>query len=117
MIQIQASLDRKGCLKTLEAKGHANTLRGGYSPVCAGVTTLLRTGAELFLTEQGIKAEVLAPQEGVMEIRVLSIPEEGIQRSQGLTDFLIFGLQRLALEAPDQVTVRCIREEGDTYGT
>ena len=104
MIRVRASLEGNGCLQTLEATGHAFRVASGYSPVCAAVTAFLRTAGEILGAEKELEVRVSAPEEGSFALRVGEVPSHKICRIQGITDFLLFGIQRLAEDAPDEVS-------------
>ncbi|MCX7788289.1 MAG: ribosomal-processing cysteine protease Prp [Spirochaetes bacterium] len=110
MIQVRASVQRNGCLRILEATGHASKVASGFSPVCAATTAILRTAGELLCTEKGLDVWVSAPEEGKFTVRVGEVPSYKVDRIQGITAFLLFGIQRLAEDAPKEVSF--IFEEG-----
>ncbi len=111
MIRVRASVQGNGCLRTLEATGHASRVSSGFSPVCAAVTAILRTGGELLGAEKELKVRVSAPEEGSFTVQVGEVPADRVDRIQGITDFLLFGIQRLAEDAPGEVSF--IIKEGD----
>lgn len=104
MIRVRASLAGNGCLQALEATGHAFRVASGYSPVCAAVTAFLRTAGELLGAEKEVEVRVSAPEEGSFAMRVGEVPSHRVCRIQGITDFLLFGIQRLAEDAPEEVS-------------
>lgn len=104
MIRVRASLAGNGCLQALEATGHAFRVASGYSPVCAAVTAFLRTAGELLGAEKELEVRVSAPEEGSFAMRVGEVPSHRVCRIQGITDFLLFGIQRLAEDAPEEVS-------------
>lgn len=104
MIRVRASLAGNGCLQALEATGHAFRVASGYSPVCAAVTAFLRTAGELLGAEKELEVRVSAPEEGSFALRVGEVPSHRVCRIQGITDFLLFGIQRLAEDAPEEVS-------------
>lgn len=111
MIRVRASIGGNGCLQTLEAQGHAFRAASGFSPVCAAVTAFLRTAGELLGAEKELEVRVSAPEEGSFALRVGEVPSRQVCRIQGITDFLLFGIQRLAEDAPDEVSF--IFKEGE----
>jgi uncharacterized protein YsxB (DUF464 family) len=64
--------------------------------VCAAVTAFLRTAGELLGAEKEVEVRVSAPEEGSFAMRVGEVPSHRVCRIQGITDFLLFGIQRLA---------------------
>jgi len=104
VIRVRASLAGNGCLQALEATGHAFRVASGYSPVCAAVTAFLRTAGELLGAEKEVEVRVSAPEEGSFAMRVGEVPSHRVCRIQGITDFLLFGIQRLAEDAPEEVS-------------
>jgi len=105
MINIRAFIRKDGCLGGLTAEGHALKASPGYSPVCAGVTTLLRTGGELLEAEEDIKAEISAPSEGTLRVLIGRVPGQKLERVRAITDFLLYGLQQLCQDAPEEIEV------------
>jgi len=110
VIQVRASVQGNGCLRTLEATGHASKVASGFSPVCAAATAILRTAGELLGTEKELEVRVSAPEEGRFMVQVGEVPSQKVDRIQGITAFLLFGIQRLAEDAPNEVSF--IFEEG-----
>ncbi len=104
MIRVRASVQGNGCLRTLEASGHASRVRGGFSPVCAAATAILRTAGELLASEKELHVRVSATETGLFTVQVGEVPNHKRDRIQGITDFLLFGIQRLAEDAPDEVS-------------
>ena len=105
MIRISVELYGSGCLRRLEAEGHSFKAGRDFSPACAAVTALLRTGAELFAAEEGVEARISLPEEGRMFFEISGIPAEKIDRMRGVTDFLAYGLLRMARETPGDLEV------------
>ncbi len=103
MIRLSIVLDRRGCLSSFTADGHAGGAAAGQDIVCAAATALLRTAARSVLAVPGIGAEADAPAPGAMRLTVLRC--EGRQRPwlRGVTDFLLTGLADLQAEYPQRV--------------
>lgn len=86
-------------------------MEGRFSPVCAAVTAFLRTAGELLGAEKELEVRVSAPVEGSLTIQVGKVPPRKVCRIQGITEFLLFGIERLAEDAPNEVSF--ILKEGE----
>jgi uncharacterized protein YsxB (DUF464 family) len=100
LIRVSLVLGPEGCLQQLHAAGHAARAGNDFSPACAAVTVLLRTSAELFDAEDGLETDILLPEEGILDINIGKVPGNKRDRCKGITDFLLFGLLRIARENP-----------------
>jgi uncharacterized protein YsxB (DUF464 family) len=89
----------------LHAAGHALRNNQEFSPACAAVTVLLRTAAELFDAENGIETDIRLPEEGLLDINIGEVPQDKRDRCKGFTDFLLYGLLRIAKEAPSDLVL------------
>jgi uncharacterized protein YsxB (DUF464 family) len=110
VIQISATVDGEGRLRSLSAEGHSFRKGGDFSPACAAVTALLRTAAGLLEAEPDVETHVSLPAEGSMVLNVGKIPNTLTGRYRGITDFLICGLARISQEAPEDLDMRVIHE-------
>ena len=108
MIRVSLSLRPDGCLKSLNAAGHALRYKKEFSPACAAVTILLRTAAEMYEAEAGIETDIRLPEEGFLDINIGTVPREKRDRCKGFSDFLLCGLLRLAKEAPGDLELKII---------
>ena len=109
MICVSVTLDGEGCLRSLRASGHSFLRGKAFSPACAAITALLRTAAELFEAESGLQTRVSLPEEGKMEVSIAGIPAALQGRCQGITDFLVCGLARIAAQAPDDLDFKVLQ--------
>ena len=108
MICVSVTLDEGGCLKGLRASGHSFLHGKAFSPVCAAVSALLGTAAGLFEAESSLKAQVSLPAEGEMELSIGEVPAALRQRCRGVTDFLVYGLTRIAAQEPDDLDLEIL---------
>jgi uncharacterized protein YsxB (DUF464 family) len=105
VVRVVLELFPSGCLKSLQATGHAGAEAKGNDPVCAAVTVLMRTAANVLRREPYLEIEDYAPREGEFSLTVLSCGAGSEERFLGLTDFLLTGLFDLAAEHPRSVAV------------
>lgn len=113
MIRLKISLYPDGCLKRFEACGHARAGEQGQDIVCAAVTALLRTSANLLSRKPDLEVDGNAPEPGMMNIYLHKPKPERIEWIQGVTDFLLFGLQDLKTEYPEKL---CVEINGKIIG-
>lgn len=104
MIEIRVRLDKLGCLQAFRAGGHARAARAGEDIVCAAVTVLLRTCAQLLSATPAAVSR--APKPGELALVLGSVPPERVEWLRGITDFLLAGIKSLQNEYPDRVTVK-----------
>ncbi|MCL1818570.1 MAG: ribosomal-processing cysteine protease Prp [Spirochaetaceae bacterium] len=109
MICVSVTLDGDGCLRGFTAGGHSFLRGKDFSPVCAAVSALLRTAAELFVAEDVLGARVSLPEEGKMEVTIAGIPTALTERCRGITDFLVCALARIAAEEPDDLDLKVVQ--------
>jgi uncharacterized protein YsxB (DUF464 family) len=109
MLSVVVSVSPEGCLQQLRASGHAGASRGGTNAVCAAVTALIRTAAEVLHSRPGVRCDGEAPAEGELALRVHHIPAESLEWARGVTDSLVAGCLRVQSEAPEAVAVEILR--------
>ncbi len=106
VVTVTLELAEDGCLRSLQASGHAGGAALGANAACAAVTVLLRTAARVLSAVHGLVADGGADAPGHMELTVSS--ERGVAPEwlRGVTDSLVRGLSDLAAEFPAEVAVR-----------
>jgi uncharacterized protein YsxB (DUF464 family) len=109
LIRIAIQIGKEGCLKALEAEGHALRGKAGTDIVCASASAFLRTIARLYAGEGAIM-EGSAEREGHMNLRCVALPPEKVERMKGMTDFLLLGLNDLKSDFPENIDVIIERE-------
>jgi uncharacterized protein YsxB (DUF464 family) len=112
---------RDGCLTRLRAQGHAATISAdaGISVVCAAVSGVIRSAAETLArhdtdSDSRIGVSGMAPQTGLLEITVAK-PEADADWLRGVTETLLAGVQRIAIEAPTELVVQIVK--GEQHGS
>jgi uncharacterized protein len=103
VVRIVLGLYPSGCLRSLEAEGHAGRGSRGGDPVCAAVSVLLRTALNVLEREPGITFTGSIPDSGRTSIRISRYDETAGERLLGATNFLLTGLFDLTAEYPGQV--------------
>lgn len=102
MMTVNLTCNKDGNLVSCCGKGHAGYAPSGSDIVCAAVTVLLRTSAQVLLEHYGASVEVNAPEPGSLEFQV----REGIVDKSCLiyaADFLRAGLVSLQEEFPQHI--------------
>jgi uncharacterized protein YsxB (DUF464 family) len=106
VVVARIQLDENGCIRYVEANGHAGGALKGENLPCAGVTVLLRTAARLFEQEKGLHLEGSAPHRGNLSFRIAGYSKESMERVRGITDFLCLGLNDLKNDFPKDIDIR-----------
>jgi uncharacterized protein YsxB (DUF464 family) len=108
-----------GLLRKLEAEGHdfisgAGRGAGRISEVCAAVSALVRTAARTAEANSRLTVTGSAGKEGSLILRIDDIPGSQSGWLQGLTDFIMTGLQDISGEYPEKVilTVEEVKNNG-----
>lgn len=113
MLRVRVDLDGEGCLRGLEASGHAGAGRSGEDLTCAAASGLLRGVARLLHRTAGLVVSGRAEQPG--ELRLTVARRGGSEgRSdwlRGVTDVLLSGLRELRDERPGSIVLE-IGEKG-----
>ena len=105
MIIIDIKLSKNNVIKSYKASGHALYSKSGSDIICAAVTCLLRTTANMLNNEKEIKVGGKVKKSGQMEMFLIKYPENRQEWIKGITDFLINGLLDLEKEYPEKINV------------
>ncbi len=100
----------QGHLREFAAEGHAGAAAAGRNTACAAATSLLRTTGKL-CADRGLVQAGGAPSTGVMSMRLGAVSGTDAAWLQGVTDFLLRGLNDLAREFPREILVRAEQTE------
>ena len=93
-----------GCVRKVEASGHAGFLKKGKDIVCSAETALLRTALQVLEETAGVKLTKDVSTRGRLCFRVESIGSASKERLVCIADFVRKGITSLSDEYPD-----CIR--------
>lgn len=104
-------LDSRGLLRSLAADGHAAMLQESGSIPCAAVSALAGTAARLIEARQGIIHSGGAPAAGSLKLTVHSAARRERRWLQGITDFVVAGLQDVEREYPAECRVEIRTKE------
>jgi uncharacterized protein YsxB (DUF464 family) len=104
VIKIKLTLDKVGCVRAVEACGHAGRGPSRGDVVCAAVSVLLRTFAEVLATTNGVTAAVEAPTRGSMAVKA-AWQENRAAFVSGVSAFLVEGLDGVAAEYPNNCKI------------
>ena len=101
MINIDLSVDSESVFHTIKVRGHDK------KTPCTAVSVLLRTLGRLLEPrgEDELKAEIHPTSAGFLDITLLAYSINRKGWLQGLTDFIIIGLQDVVSDYPDSVKV------------
>lgn len=110
MVTVRVTRATEGWLAELVMRGHVSSAAGprGANPVCAAVTGLVRSCAEVLADTDGVAAVGGAEREGELTVSVLAVDSARTDWARGVTDVLVTGLRRMAVDAPEEVEVRVI---------
>jgi uncharacterized protein YsxB (DUF464 family) len=111
LVRVRVELDGDGCLRGLEAAGHAGAGRRGEDLTCAAVSGLLRSVARLLHGTEGLVVVGQAAEPGRLELKVVRISQERRYWLRGVTDVLLSGLTDLREEQAGSIELK-IGEEG-----
>lgn len=117
MLRILVREDKEGCLAEIKAEGHAGFGARGADIVCSAASVLLRSSARALEEIPSLIMEGEAKQSGDFYLALKSRPAEAVPHIRGISHMTVRGLQDLADEYPDWITVRIERKEDDSYGT
>jgi uncharacterized protein YsxB (DUF464 family) len=99
VIEIVAALDKKGLLRTFAVNGHSFLAPAGQDIVCAAVTVLANTAANILAATDGIVFQGSAPKRGELFFEVkYNAPGEAFLAAIGR--FLLEGLSSVAHDYP-----------------
>jgi uncharacterized protein YsxB (DUF464 family) len=102
MINIDLKLDDNHCIIECESFGHANADKNGFDIVCASVSILLRTFAQVLFGKNGIKIHSEAETEGSLWIK-LEYEANGKDFLFACGNYLMTGLLSVEKEFPNNV--------------
>jgi uncharacterized protein YsxB (DUF464 family) len=109
MIHIDIILDETGLLRSCSVIGHAKTGKTGANIVCAAVTVLIRSFAQVLYNKKGITVKSKAPEPGNVWLET-GYTAEGSDFLSACTDFLITGLRSVADEYPANCRMNIVSE-------
>jgi uncharacterized protein YsxB (DUF464 family) len=92
VVRVRVDLDGDGCLRDLQAVGHAGSGKPGEDLTCAAVSGLLRSVARLLHGTEGLVVAGQAPGPGRLELEVVRISPERKDWLRGVTEVLLTGL-------------------------
>lgn len=110
MVTVRVTCSAEGSLANLVMHGHVSTGAGprGANPVCAAITGLVRSCAEVLAGADGVTAVGTAEREGEFAVSVTAVDNVRRDWARGVTDVLVTGLRRMAADAPEEVELRVI---------
>ena len=103
-VKITRAPTRGGTVFTLEAKGHAGAAPAGHDIVCAGISTLLYTLAEM-LSVDDFDADPIIRFPGAGAFIQVTATDENEARVEAAFDFAETGLRLLQQEYPHHIVV------------
>jgi uncharacterized protein YsxB (DUF464 family) len=104
-LDIRLEVTPRGCLRRIEAEGHAGRAPAGTNLACAAATAMLRTAGRL-CAGRGLVSDGGAEAPGTMRMTVGAAAAADVPWLRGVTDFLLQGLNDLAREFPREILVR-----------
>ena len=110
MIRISIGIKERG-LRALKATGHGLTGKPGDDLLCASVSILLRSAAMGIESIPGIKIAGGSPEEGHLSLKIQELPEKYSDEVRGITRSLLIGLQGLADDYPNNLSIEVIEEK------
>lgn len=99
---------KDGAFRSCEAAGHAGFAAKGSDIVCAAVTILLRTAADVLLGMDGVTVRADTAGRGELAFAVVRAAAEKTERLVCTADFLERGLRSLQSEYPQFVRLQKI---------
>ena len=105
MIKVKLDIYAKGCLKYLKVTGHAGNKKEGNDLVCAAVSCLVRTTANVLYKLAEISINSQAQEPGILEITINSLPDKYYEWVKGVTEFLITGIFDIKNEFPESIEI------------
>lgn len=97
-------MDKKGCLKEVNASGHALGSIGN-NLICAAATVLIRTAAKILEEKSGIEIKGRAKEPGELFFSISKMNNSESSYLKGITDYLCLGLKDLEKEDSSQIRV------------
>ena len=110
MVYARVVCSADGCLSQVTMRGHVSPAGGprGGNIVCAAITGLVRSCAEVIVRRDGISADGTADAEGEFMLSVRQVGAEQRQWLRGVSDVLTGGLRRIAAESPDELELEVV---------
>ncbi len=105
MIRISLDFTRDGLLRRLEAKGHGGLGSTGSDIVCAAVTSMVRTAAQIIERMPGTEMSGGAEKPGDLRFEIERVSERRESYLQAVGDFVVLGLKSIERDYPDQCHV------------
>ena len=99
MIKIDIIVDEIGILRSCSVTGHADAGKTGEDIVCAAVSVLVRTLAQLLSNQKGIIIRSSAPLPGQLWLEI-EYTAEGKDFLSPAGEYLITGLKSLVQDYP-----------------
>ncbi|MDE6704326.1 MAG: ribosomal-processing cysteine protease Prp [Treponemataceae bacterium] len=99
---------KDGAFRSCEAAGHAGFAAKGSDIVCAAVTILLRTAADVLSGRDGVVVRANTAGRGELAFTVVRAAAEKAERLVCTADFLERGLRSLQSEYPQFVRLQKI---------
>lgn len=96
---------RDGRVVRVSSRGHASGSPAGENILCAAVSVLLRSFARAVEDARGIDSEGNAPGPGILDLTVRRVDETRGEWFEGLSCFLVKGLEDLQSEYPEDLRV------------
>jgi uncharacterized protein YsxB (DUF464 family) len=109
-VRIRLVVSPEGLLRGFEAEGHAGSVARGSNIACAAATALLRTAAGL-CAGRGIVRSGGAAAPGQLHCELASPSPAARGWLEGVSDFLIKGVNDLRDEFPGEIAVQVERTE------
>ncbi len=110
MIKIDIRVDKRGCIKEINAKGHGGLGKKGSDILCSAVSVLIRSFGKVIYTSGAVKAEGKASERGSVYLMLKDIPQEKVSWIQGMSTMVIAGLTDLEREFPENIRVNIFRD-------
>jgi len=104
MIRARLSLDEAGCIVGFGASGHSGIAPRGVDIACAAFSVLARTAYRSLQGLEGIELRGKAEERGQLDFEVRRQPGD-IGKARGIAEFLAIGLDDLARDYPDALSI------------
>ena len=108
MISVRIVTEKEGCLLLAEASGHAGMGGEAGDPVCAAVSVLFRTAANVLEAFVPTSSARTAGR-GTLQLIAGDFPEESRSCLFYAAEFLSRGIASLASEFPNAVSLSVVR--------
>ena len=96
---------RDGRIVRVSSRGHAAGAPAGENILCAAVSVLIRSFARAVEENPGIESAGDAPDPGILDLTIRRIDETTGAWFDGISSFLLKGLEDLAAEYPEDLRV------------